>query len=156
LQNGGNGKKKKRSTPSREAPRESEDPAFVSSAQNGLDNMSRRRLTLDQEIRDACARSLLRDDEDLQLQDDLDSGILVSVGTRSKKRGFLAHGGAGGLPVFIGEGYVDGAEGSDYEDDEPDDMSGDDDGDDYEPSRKQGAAGRRRKRPSTAVVKRKN
>lgn len=42
--------------------------------------------------------------------DDFDSGVLVGVGTRSKKRGFLARGGAGGAPVFMGVGYVDGAE----------------------------------------------
>jgi hypothetical protein len=50
-------------------------------------------------------------------QPDFDSGILVGVGTKSKKKGFLAHGGAGGVPVFMGEGYVDGVEGSNSEED---------------------------------------
>jgi hypothetical protein len=40
----------------------------------------------------------------------LESGVLVGVGTRDKRAGFLAHGGAGGLPVFMGIGYVDGAQ----------------------------------------------
>lgn len=48
--------------------------------------------------------------------DDFDSGVLVGVGTRSKNRGFLARGGAGGEPVFMGVGYVDGAEESEGED----------------------------------------
>lgn len=34
----------------------------------------------------------------------------MGFGTRSKKLGFLAHGGAGGAPVFMGVGYVEGAE----------------------------------------------
>ncbi|KII89628.1 hypothetical protein PLICRDRAFT_52794 [Plicaturopsis crispa FD-325 SS-3] len=72
----------------------------------------KRRLTLDEELRDA----------------DLDSGVLTGVGTRSKHKGFLAHGGAGGAPVFMGVGYVEGAE----EDDEYDDVG---DEDDYHPPR---------------------
>jgi hypothetical protein len=46
---------------------------------------------------------------------DLDSGVLVGFGTRSKRRGFLARGGAGGPSVFMGKGYVDGAIDSDEE-----------------------------------------
>jgi hypothetical protein len=38
---------------------------------------------------------------------DLDSGVLIGVG-RSARRGFLAHGGAGGPAVFMGAGYVRG------------------------------------------------
>ncbi|KAH7912324.1 hypothetical protein BJ138DRAFT_1171990 [Hygrophoropsis aurantiaca] len=67
---------------------------------------SRRRWTLDEELRDARARSS---------DDGLDSGVLVGVGTRSKRKGFLAHGGAGGSPVFMGVGYVQGAEESEEE-----------------------------------------
>jgi hypothetical protein len=46
---------------------------------------------------------------------DIDSGVLVSMGTKSKRRGFLAHGGAGGPSVFLGKGYVEGALDSDEE-----------------------------------------
>ncbi|KAH7927970.1 hypothetical protein BV22DRAFT_243402 [Leucogyrophana mollusca] len=67
---------------------------------------SRRRWTLDEELRDAHARSS---------DNDLDSGVLVGVGSRSKRKGFLAHGGAGGAPVFMGVGYVEGAEEEDEE-----------------------------------------
>lgn len=88
-----------RETVSRDRSRETE-------SRSGSQNVSARRLTLDQEMRDARARSLLREADGA----DLDSGLLVGVGTKSKKRGFLAHGGAGGLPVFMGDGYVDGAE----------------------------------------------
>jgi hypothetical protein len=48
-------------------------------------------------------------DEERALQE-LDSGTLVGVGRRSKRLGFLAHGGAGGQPVMMGVGYVEGAE----------------------------------------------
>ncbi|KAF8484370.1 hypothetical protein JB92DRAFT_3028972 [Gautieria morchelliformis] len=48
-------------------------------------------------------------DEEQALHD-LDSGTLVGVGRRSKRLGFLAHGGAGGQPVMMGVGYVEGAE----------------------------------------------
>lgn len=41
--------------------------------------------------------------------EDLESGYYSGVGTRSKRRGYHAHGGAGGPPVFMGVGYVDGA-----------------------------------------------
>ena len=40
---------------------------------------------------------------------ELESGVLVGVGRRSKRLGFLAHGGAGGEPVMMGVGYVEGA-----------------------------------------------
>lgn len=40
---------------------------------------------------------------------ELESGVLMGVGQRSKELGFLAHGGAGGDPVLMGVGYVDGA-----------------------------------------------
>ena len=41
--------------------------------------------------------------------DELESGLLIGVGRRSKRLGFLAHGGAGGEPVLMGVGYVEGA-----------------------------------------------
>ena len=40
---------------------------------------------------------------------ELENGVLVGVGRRSKRLGFLAHGGAGGEPVMMGVGYVEGA-----------------------------------------------
>ena len=60
---------------------------------------SRRRRTLDEELRDIP----INHHEDLA-----DEAIFTGVGTRSKGHGFLAHGGAGGAPVFMGIGYVDG------------------------------------------------
>jgi len=42
-----------------------------------------------------------------------DEAVFTGVGTRSKRHGFLAHGGAGGAPVFMGVGYIEGAEGDD-------------------------------------------
>lgn len=65
-------------------------------------NRTGRRLTLDEEIRDAHAR-----DDDYS---DLEHGVLIGVGLKSKRSGFLAHGGAGGIPVHMGVGYVEGAE----------------------------------------------
>jgi hypothetical protein len=135
----GSGKKKKRSTPAGEIPREPNDSASApASAQSGSAKLSRRRVTLDEEMRDARARSIFRDDQDLQFLDDL-----VGVGTRSKKRGFLAHGGAGGLPVFMGDGYVEGMEGSDSE------VSDEVDGD-YEPSKERSVGGRGRRESAAA------
>lgn len=48
--------------------------------------------------------------EDLNGVDLEDDELLIGVGSRSKKKGFLAHGGAGGQPVFMGVGYVEGVE----------------------------------------------
>ena len=68
-----------------------------------LSNGHARRKTLDEEIRVA---------ED---GGSFDSGVLVGVGTRSRKQGFLKGGGAAGAPVHMGVGYVFGAEESEYE-----------------------------------------
>lgn len=59
--------------------------------------------TLDSELRraDESFGSDLVDEEH-------DSNVLSAVGTRSQKQGFLAHGGAGGLPVMMGPGHVEG------------------------------------------------
>ena len=129
--------KKKLSQPARESWERGEASA---SARSRSHNSDRRRLTLDEELRDARARSLLREEAD---DIDLDIGSLVGVGTRSKKRGFLAHGGAGGLPVFMGEGYVEGA---DESEDREDGADGDDD--EYVPRQKSG-----RSVPTTAKRK---
>lgn len=66
----------------------------------------KRRLTLDEELRDAHHLGF----EDNGDENGEESAFFVGVGTRSKKHGFLAHGGAGGTPVFMGKGYVEGAE----------------------------------------------
>jgi hypothetical protein len=70
-----------------------------------LPNGRARRRTLDEEIR------IAEDDKQLDID------VLVGVGTRSKKRGFLKGGGAAGTPVHMGVGYVIGAEES--EDEQP-------------------------------------
>lgn len=83
-----------------------------------LSNHARRRLTLDEELRRA-GDSLWRDSSEeperppSPPQADLDSGQLVALGTKSSKRGFLARGGGAGAPVFMGEGYVQGASAED-------------------------------------------
>jgi hypothetical protein len=109
---------------------------------------NRRRQTLDEELRSAAAersrswssqRDWERDREDFD-DLDLESGTLVGVGTRPKNRGFLARGGAGGEPVFMGVGYVEGVEDegdADRDGDEDDGRDGD-----YEPYAP--PAGRRR------------
>lgn len=49
--------------------------------------------------------------------------ILSGIGSRSRKQGFLAHGGAGGHPVLMGPGYVEGLENAIESDDEIDESS---------------------------------
>ena len=62
-------------------------------------------ITLDAEIRRA-GDQLWKDDE----RDPFDDGALVDVGTKDMRGGFLARGGGGGSPVYMGVGYVQGAE----------------------------------------------
>jgi hypothetical protein len=69
----------------------------ASSRLSGRDS-NRRRRTLDEELCSAEGFS------------DLENGVFIGSGTRSKRKGFLAHGGAGGVPVFMGDGYVEGIE----------------------------------------------
>ena len=78
-------------------------PYPKTAATGALSHGHTRRRTLDEEIRIA--------------EDDgfFDNGVLVGVGTRSKKRGFLKGGGAAGTPVHMGVGYVLGAEESEDE-----------------------------------------
>lgn len=101
----------------------------------------KRRLTLDEELRDA--HYLSGEDED-------ESGVLIGVGTRSKKLGFLAHGGAGGTPVFMGVGYVEGAEEGEVhggvKDEEEHQRYGEDE-DEYSPRTTTGV-----RRPATAAT----
>lgn len=80
-----------------------------------LPNRHARRKTLEEEIR------IAEDDRSL------DSGVLVGVGTKSKKRGFLKGGGAAGTPVHMGVGYVIGAEESGNEEPPDRQPAGDDD-----------------------------
>ncbi|KAJ3818285.1 hypothetical protein F5878DRAFT_623871 [Lentinula raphanica] len=80
----------------------------------------RRRSTLDQELRAAQKATLLAETEGEYSEDELNHGTFVGTGTRSKKLGFLAHGGAGGLPVWMGEGYVLGVGNTEAEDEDED------------------------------------
>ncbi|GBE88507.1 hypothetical protein SCP_1303230 [Sparassis crispa] len=72
----------------------------------------RRRRTLDQELQRAGDALWTEGDADgeVKAEAEMESGELVGVGMRSTKRGFLKGGGAGGMPVFMGVGYVEGAE----------------------------------------------
>ena len=92
-------------------PRRSPSVSSRRSSQSRQRSTSRssRRLTLDEELRTTtpyCHRDGTPSDDDVL---GLDSGVFTGVGTKSKRRGFLAHGGAGGAPVFMGVGYVEGA-----------------------------------------------
>lgn len=97
----------------------------------------RRRQTLDEELRASIVRGrdrALR--EDVEEEEARNSGVLVGVGERSKDLGFLAHGGGGGAPVFMGVGYVTGVQDY-YEkispvDEDEDDGDGEHDGDEDE------------------------
>ncbi|KAJ3756158.1 hypothetical protein EV360DRAFT_72224 [Lentinula raphanica] len=80
----------------------------------------RRRSTLDQELRAAQKATLLAETEGEYSEDELNHGTFFGTGTRSKKLGFLAHGGAGGLPVWMGEGYVLGVGNTEAEDEDED------------------------------------
>lgn len=64
----------------------------------------RRRRTLDEELKHAGDHLWDTDDE-------AESGDLVSVGVKDNRRGFLARGGGGGSPVYMGSGYVQGFDG---------------------------------------------
>ncbi|KAJ6460361.1 hypothetical protein C8R47DRAFT_1161009 [Mycena vitilis] len=136
----------------REKERTSAAPSIASTSSRGTAGRTknRRRQTLEDELRSAAiersrsrsySRSSYHDREGEEEEEDgldSESGTLVGVGTRSKSRGFLARGGAGGDPVFMGAGYVEGVE------DDPDvDQAGDGDDDDYEPPPTGGRKARR-------------
>ena len=98
------------------------------SAQNGAKgpdgppNRVRRRRTLDDELRRAGDKLWEPDaPSDDELVGGAESGELVALGTRSKKKGFLKGGGGAGKPVFMGVGHVQGVE--DDGDDEDEDGS---------------------------------
>ncbi|EMD33473.1 hypothetical protein CERSUDRAFT_87319 [Gelatoporia subvermispora B] len=79
----------------------------------GTSSAVRRRRTLDEELQRA-GDALWAEPEDTVdgVHAEEENGELVGVGTKSKKAGFLAGGGASGIPVFMGVGYVRGAEDS--------------------------------------------
>ena len=59
-------------------------------------------MTLEDEIR----RVDTSYSEEERAVNELESGVLIGVGRKSKQLGFMAHGGAGGGPVMMGVGYV--------------------------------------------------
>lgn len=66
----------------------------------------RRRLTLGEELWIAQQSDELNGDN----EDEPDDGLYVGTGMRSRNQSFLAHGGAGGTPVIMETGYVEGEE----------------------------------------------
>lgn len=50
------------------------------------------------------------DEVEAEDEDPTEDDLYVGTGRRSKKRGFLAHGGGGGKPIFMGLGNVEGIE----------------------------------------------
>ncbi|KAJ3734200.1 hypothetical protein DFJ43DRAFT_1171257 [Lentinula guzmanii] len=86
--------------------RSKKDEAIVASTSSGQPHHRRRRSTLDEELRAANKASFIAETEGEYSEDELGNALFIGTGTRSKKLGFLAHGGAGGPPVWMGEGYV--------------------------------------------------
>ncbi|KAI6107917.1 hypothetical protein F5141DRAFT_1119359 [Pisolithus sp. B1] len=70
----------------------------------------RRPPTLDEELRTAQPQAA-----DAGGAESFEDNVFVATGTKNNRKGFLAHGGGGGPPVFMGVGYVQGAEESDTE-----------------------------------------
>ncbi len=89
----------------------------VSSMQSGgASSKSARRRTLDEELRNSDGIT----EEDLRLLD-LEPHAFTAMAPRNGggQKGFLAHGGGAGVPVFMGAADVfDGARTEDYEDDD--------------------------------------
>ncbi|KAJ3992611.1 hypothetical protein F5050DRAFT_892571 [Lentinula boryana] len=85
------------------------DEDIVASTSSGLPQHRHRRSTLDEELRAANKASLIAETEGEYSEDELGNALFIGTGNRSKKLGFLAHGGAGGPPVWMCEGYVLGA-----------------------------------------------
>ena len=89
----------------------------VSSTQNGGGGTSKsaRRRTLDEELRNSDGIT----EEDIRLLD-LEPRVFTSMApANGRKKGFLAHGGGAGVPVFMGavDEFDDDAETKDHEDD---------------------------------------
>ncbi|KIK62350.1 hypothetical protein GYMLUDRAFT_95973 [Collybiopsis luxurians FD-317 M1] len=98
--------------------------ASVSTSSQPTRKSGRRRSTLDEELRAAHKASLMTEVEGDWGEDELESGMYVGTGVRSKKHGFMAHGGAGGVPVWMGEGYVLGVDGAEEEAEPEEEKSG--------------------------------
>jgi len=82
----------------------------------GASSKSARRRTLDEELRNSDGIT----EEDLRLLD-LEPHAFTATAPRNGggQKGFLAHGGGAGVPVFMGAADVfDGARTEDYEDDD--------------------------------------
>ena len=94
--------RKDTSAPSQDLSQPSGPPTRDLSRDLSQPTRNQKQLTLEEELFIAGERDWT--------ESDLDSGVLVGVGMRDKRAGFLAHGGAGGVPVFMGVGYVEGAE----------------------------------------------
>ncbi|KAI6147003.1 hypothetical protein EDD17DRAFT_80378 [Pisolithus thermaeus] len=76
----------------------------------GRSKGDRRPPTLDEELRTAQPQAA-----DAGGAESFEDNVFVATGTKNNRKGFLAHGGGGGPPVFMGVGYVQGAEESDTE-----------------------------------------
>lgn len=50
------------------------------------------------------------DEVEAEDEDPTEDDLYVGTGRRNKKRGFLAYGGAGGKPIFMGVGNVERVE----------------------------------------------
>ena len=79
-------------------PRQARRRGSMSSTQSGgASSKSARRRTLDEELRNSDGIT----EEDLRVLD-LEPHVFTAVGTRNERKGFLAHGGGAGIPVFMG------------------------------------------------------
>lgn len=81
-----------------------------SNSQDKRKKAHKRRQTLDEEIRtaEACSSDIDQCNDELD-PEEKEEDVFIATGTKSKRSGFLAHGGGGGAPVFMGVGYVLGA-----------------------------------------------
>jgi len=85
----------------------------ASSTQSGAPSKAARRRTLDEELRRSDGVT-----EDDLLAFDIEPHTYTAVGSasgRTRSKGFLAHGGGGGVPVFMGAETVGRVEASDDE-----------------------------------------
>lgn len=88
------------------------------SRQSSKNNQIYEHLTLDEEIRNATSSSSPGPADDVYAErDGTEAPFYIGTGTRSKNRGFLKGGGAGGTPVFMGVGYVEGVDDNEYDHD---------------------------------------
>jgi len=100
------GKKDPKATNADSARQKARDRPERSKRSSSASRQEERRRTLDAELR-RVGDILWREDAD---EDEMDSGSLFGVGTLDTQKGFLSGGGGGGVPVFMGVGYVTGVE----------------------------------------------